>query len=101
MKIKKFIENTIFKDTFHYDKFRDYFDKYCILVYNKEYDYNIENVVIMFNDLFTYSFTVTGVYLYRKMKAGEVYTGMYTSYMEDRLLFINDFYAYLDEQLNY
>ena len=101
MKIEGFIEKAIFKDSYHYDKFRDYFDKYCILVYDKEYDYNIENVVIMFNDLFRYSFTDIGVYLYKKMKAGEVCGGIYIAYMKDILSFAHDFYAYLDEQLNY
>ena len=54
----------------------------------------------MLDDLFRYEFTSTSVYLYRKMKEGKVYNGIYTSYIScNKLLYINAFYEYLDEQL--
>lgn len=100
MKIDNFIENTILKDDFHRDKFRDYFDKYCILLYDKGCEYILENVTILFDDLFRYSVTNDVIYLYNKIKKEQDHDYNYTAYMTyNKLYCINDFYKYLDEQL--
>ena len=78
------------------DIFRPLFNKYCNLIYEKEYNYNANNVSNMLHGVFNNIYIQGNIY-YLQNKTDIIYV-CYISF--DHIGFINSLIEYLELQIN-
>ena len=103
IELDKRIEEVLISDVYYREIIIEYFNYYCLQVFNRTYDYNLFNLKVFLLDLFRIEYEV-GIFLF-KIK-GEVADNdknfLYVSMLNiTRLTNIDDFKIYIEKQLNY
>ena len=103
IELDKRIKEVLISDVYYKEIIIEYFNYYCLQVFNKTYEYNLFNLKVFLLDLFTIEYEA-GTFLF-KIK-GEVADNnknfRYVSMLNiTRLTNIDDFKDYVEKQLNY
>lgn len=96
------IENIFINEKDYRDIVIEYFNSYCLQVFNKIYDYNVFNIKVFLFDLFRIEFE-SGIFLFKTKEEVSITNNnyRYVSMLNiTRLTNIEDFKDYVEQQLN-
>lgn len=103
LELDKKIQDVFIDEEYYKGIVIDYFNQYCLKVFNKTYDYNVSNIRVFLYDLFRIEEESNGSFYYLKTKEEvDERDGnyRYVSILDfERISNIQDFIIYVEQQL--